>query len=300
MRVRGTVPLMVALAAGLALPSAAQAAPQSFADPFDTGYGAADVGGSLVDVRGDRVAWVSLIAPRPPAGWGGCVPIVPGVPTCLPADMSVRWLIDADRSRRTGSPADRGADARVTLVPGAGTTVGETARYDARSGRWVAGAPPQVAVQPDRVGWAARLADLGLGRGARARVWIESVYGSFTGLGQQTAYLDRAPDAGGYLVRVPGRAPRPPAACRRLAQRANALGARIRRTSATPAKRALQRRRAAAQRALRSRCAAWTGARVARSARPGCRTVTRLQLVLTGTGSRARYVLRPRVTVVCR
>ena len=128
--------------------------------------------------------------------------------------MRVDWFLELVPG--AGSAADGGADARVTAVPGAGTTAMELSRWDAARG-WVTGPPPAFQVVPaDPVldlAWGAPYADLGIAPGARVGVVAVSQYRSFTSLGTQTFSADRAPDVGALELRPPGRRrPRAPAA----------------------------------------------------------------------------------------
>jgi hypothetical protein len=222
---RGTIALVALL--GLALAPAAAAAPVGVADPADTAYGAPDVLALAADSDATGTLSVATrFAPRPPAGWGMCVPFVPGSPACFPLDMRVDWFLDAVPG--AGSLADEGADARVTAVPTRGQSVMELARFDVTRG-WVTGPVPgltQSGGSPTLdLGWQAAFASLGIAPGSPVAIRVVSRYRTFTGLGDPLVYEDRAPDAGGLqvtLAAVPGAsAPPPDPACTRAATAVN-------------------------------------------------------------------------------
>ena len=181
-------------------------APVGVADPADTSYGAPDVLALAAD--SDATGTLSVVtrfAPRPPAGWGLCVPFVPGSPSCFPLDMRVDWFLDAVPG--AGSLADEGADARVTAVPTRGQSVMELARFDVTRG-WVTGPVPgltQTGGSPTLdLGWQAAFASLGIAPGSAVAIRVVSRYRTFTGLGTPLVYEDRAPDAGGLQVTLAG------------------------------------------------------------------------------------------------
>ena len=222
-----TVVLAALVGLGLALAPAAVAAPVAVDDPADTSYGAPDV--LAVAADSDATGTLSVVtrfAPRPPAGWGLCVPFVPGSPSCFPLDMRVDWFLDAVPG--AGSLADEGADARVTAVPTRGQSVMELARFDVTRG-WVTGPVPgltQTGGSPTLdLGWQAAFASLGIAPGSAVAIRVVSRYRTFTGLGTPLVYEDRAPDAGGLqvtLAGVPaGSGPPPDPACKRAATAVN-------------------------------------------------------------------------------
>ena len=150
-----------------ALAAPALAAPVHVLDPEDTPYGAPDVLDLVVDSNdAGELGVVTRFVPRPPAGWGVCVPFVPNSPTCFPPDMRVDWFFDF--APGAGAPSEGGADARVTAVPGAGTTTMELSRWAGARG-WVTGAPPAFRTAPADpyldLGWGTTLAELGIAPG---------------------------------------------------------------------------------------------------------------------------------------
>jgi hypothetical protein len=321
---RRTLPLLVVALLGFAA-APAHATPVSQPDPADTPYGAPDI--LLVAADSDPAGTLTVaarFAPRPPAGWGVCVPFVPGSPTCFPPDMRVDWLIDSLPG--TGSPADGGADARVTGVPSGGQTVFELARWDASRG-WVTGPLPQVAQSGGNptidVGWQALYASLGLSPGATIGVRVVTSYRSITGLGIPTAYSDAAPDSGWITVVLAGTPPavaagplpKPSAACTSTATAANAVQRQLARARArTHSRRAGVRKRARREvkrllkrrKALRAKltktcpkpapASTPAGAAPPSTAGPSCHYVTKLTYVL---GLDGKYRLQERVVLAC-
>jgi hypothetical protein len=312
------------LAALVTATSSAHATPVIQADPADTSYGAPDILAVAADSDpAGSLSVSSRFAPRPPAGWGVCVPFVPGSPTCFPPDMRVDWFIDS--AAGTGSPADGGADARVTGVPSGGQTVIQLARWDATRG-WVAGPQPQLAQAGGDptidVGWTALYASLGLSPGATIGVRVATTYRSLTGLGIATAYSDLAPDSGWMSVVLAGSAPAPaqapaPAptsACKAAAAAANTVQRRLTRAKARAHSRRagvrrrarrevrrLTRRRKVLRARLRAACPppAPTGTQPGQAPASGgqpCHYATRLTYVL---GLNGKYSLQERVVLVC-
>ena len=210
--------------------------------------------------------------------------------------MRVDWFLELVPG--AGSAADGGADARVTAVPGAGTTTMELSRWDAARG-WVTGPPPAFQVVPaDPVldlAWGAPYADLGIAPGTRVGVVAVSQYRSFTGLGTQTSYADRAPDAGALALTAAGTPPAASTGCRRAAAvRARPQGGQARPErhgegppQGTPDAR---RRRARVARACPTPAAPGT------AAPGGCHLETRPTYVI---GADGRIRLQQRVVSVC-
>ena len=224
---RSATTALLALIA-LALAPTAGASPVGVADPADTAYGAPDVLALAADSDATGTLTVATrFAPRPPAGWGMCVPFVPGSPSCFPLDMRVDWFLDAVPG--AGSLADEGADARVSAVPTRGRSVMELARFDVTRG-WVVGPVPglsQAGGSPTLdLTWQAAFASLGIPAGSPVAIRVVSRYRTFTGLGSPLVYEDRAPDAGGLQVTLagvpPGSGPPPPdPACKQAATAVN-------------------------------------------------------------------------------
>ncbi len=248
--------LTVVLACALAAP--ALAAPVHVLDPEDTPYGAPDVLDLVVDSNdAGELGVVTRFVPRPPAGWGVCVPFVPNSPTCFPPDMRVDWFFDF--APGAGAPSEGGADARVTAVPGAGTTTMELSRWAGARG-WVTGAPPAFRTAPADpyldLGWGTTLAELGIAPGTEVAMLAAASYKSFSGLGLGTSYLDRAPDTGVVRFTAAGAPAAPSARCRAAAAAYRRARAARRRASTAKARRRAQRtvRRRRAQ--LRRACGA--------------------------------------------
>lgn len=295
--------IFLAIAAALLCAPATSAAAVSRADPEDTPYGAPDVIQLVSDSTEDGSFGVATrLIPRPPAGWGACVPFVPGSSTCFPPDVGVDWFLELDPDG--GSAADGGADARVAAVPGAGTTTMELSRWDAARG-WVTGPVPQVVVRP--VGslldilWAAPYAALGIVPGAPVAVATVTRYRTFTGLGVQREYTDRAPDAGALAVTAAGAPAAPSAACSAASRAYGRARAKLRRakrhgTGVHKARPSLKRRRKALRRACPAPAPATAQPGAAVPGRPSCRYVTRPTYVI---GADGRTRLEQRVVVAC-
>jgi len=281
----------------------------SFDDPIgDVTYYAPDLGATTVTIGDDETIVVDTrIVPRPPAYWGGCAYYVgfPPYQTCVPANMNVTWYLDFLSG---GSVADDGADAKVVAVPSRGQTFWEGSRWDGANGRFSAGAKPAAVEDAGGARWTLRLADLGIPRPATARVWVVSLYKSYTGLGTLLNYSDVA---GPGTVQIAG----PPAAgtdaspsCTRATKSVNRLQRKIRSAKRRAAKgsraarRRLVRLRSRRKRALRRMkrgCGSPVKGPAPTSAPPGCRLVTKPVLKQEGIGIYAKWVIKPEVVVEC-
>lgn len=306
---------LVAVLAVLCLPMAAAAAATSgsFDDPVgDVLEFAPDLGTTAVTIGDDEtIAVDTRIVPRPPAGWGGCHYYVAGI--CIPADMTVTWYVD--HTPGTGSLADDGADAKVVAIPRRGQTVWEGSNWDAANGRFSAGAQPVATEDPGGVRWTLRLADLGIPRPATVRIWVVSLFKSYTGVGTLLEYEDRA-GPGTIAVAGPPPSAAPTAAaisgpCKRKLKAVNTVQRRIR-TLRKRAKRGnrgarrklrrARRTRGRAVRAMKRRCgkpAEEEAPPAPAAAPPGCKLVTKPVLQQEGTGIYAQWVVKPEVVVEC-
>jgi len=269
---------------------------------------APDLGLTTVAIGDDETISVATrFESRPPAFWGGCAYYVVG--TCIPADMTVTWYLD--HTPGAGSLADGGADAKVVAIPRRGETTWEGSSWDAANGRFSAGAPPVADDDEDDASWTLRLADLGIPRPATLRIWVVSLYKSYTGLGVLLDYEDVA-GPGTILVEGAPTAVAPATvsrACRRKARAVNRIQRRLRtlrrraRRGNPRARRKLRRTRAVRRRAVRAmkrRC----GPPVEQeeppaAAPPGCKLVTKPVLQQEGVGIHAEWVIKPEVVVEC-
>jgi len=282
----------------------------SFDDPIgDSLEFAADLGVTTVTVGDDdTVVLNTRIVPRPPANWGGCAYVVGSFPfeTCAPANMNVTWYFDYSPS--SGSVADGGADAKVTVIPSRGQTFWESSKWDSANGKFSAGAKPAGAEDPGGVTWTLRLGDLGIPKPATLRVWVVSLYKSYNGLGELLNYSDTA---GPGTVSIPGAASTGGAgeskSCTTAIGKANALQRKIRkakRKHGHAAHRRVAKLRAKRKRALMTaeqRCDAEVDSGPPpSSAPPGCHLVTKPVLQQDGTGIYAPWVIKPEVVVECR
>lgn len=291
------------------LPATAAAASSiSFDDPIgDMTYYAADLGATTVTVADDEVVNVDTrIVPRPPAYWGGCAYTVGIFPyqTCVPANMNVTWYFDFQTS--TGSVAEEGADAKVTVIPSRGQTFWESARWDTANGKFSAGAKPAAAEDAGGVRWSLRLADLGITKPATVRVRVVSLYKSYNGLGVLLNYSDAAGPGTLAIAGAPGAGVDP--SCTRATSSVNRLQRKIRSAKrraahgSRSAKRRLRRLRSQRKRALKRmkrRCGSPVQGPAPTTAPPGCRLVTKTVLKQEGIGIYAQWVLKPEVVVEC-
>lgn len=306
--IRMAAVLAIAVVLSLLPSTAAASSSASFDDPIgDTTYYAPDLGATTVTVGDDDAITVDTrIVPRPPAYWGGCAYYVgfPPYQTCVPANMNVTWYLDFQSG---GSVADDGADTRVLAVPTRGPTIWESSRWDTANGKFSAGAKLAAAEDAGGARWTLRLADLGIPKPATVRIWVVSLYKSYTGLGTLLEYSDTA---GPGTVGVAG-APAAPAAsssCMQATRRVNRLQRKIRSakrraaTGSRSARRRLARLRSQRKRALRTtkrRCGSPVKGAPPTSAPPGCRLVTKPVLKQEGIGIYAEWVIKPEVVVEC-
>jgi hypothetical protein len=281
----------------------------SFDDPIgDTTYYAPDLGATTVTVGDDETVTVDTrIVPRPPAYWGGCAYYVgfPPYQTCVPANMNVTWYLDFQSG--TGSVADDGADAKVLAVPNRGPTIWESSRWDTANAKFSAGAKPAAAEDAGGARWTLRLADLGIPKPATVRIWVVSLYKSYTGLGTLLEYSDTAGPGTVGVAGAPG-APAASSSCIQATRRVNRLQRQIRSakrraaTGSRSARRRLARLRSQRKRALRTtkrRCGSPVKGAPPTSAPPGCRLVTKPVLKQEGIGIYAEWVIKPEVVVEC-
>lgn len=192
-----TAAALVAVAVAPA-PGLAAEVTSTFDDPLEGEAFVADLGRTDVTLGDDGVLRVSTrIVARPPAGWGGCVQLPAGI--CLPARMSVSWLVDRWAG---GDPSLLGADTRVVATPSPGQTTWESALWDRYAGRWRAGAVPTATTDATGASWSLPLLELGLGssppepitRGRRERVELSvlSRFSALDGSGQTIEGVDTA------------------------------------------------------------------------------------------------------------
>ena len=273
-RLRTTLAVLLA-AGGIAVAAAAPApaAPSvTIEEPLEAQPFVADLG-HVVATAGDdgRLTVRTQIVARPPAGWGGCIPLPSGV--CVLADMRVSWFLDF---RPGGSPAGQGADVKVTALPIWASTTWVAEEWNETHGRWAA--HPQRPVATTDAGgatWSIQLGPLLLAPGARLLLRASSRFVPVDDLGQplEPLYDDTATVEVPLPAVYPG-APVPPAsptggpptargdsapqmptpaqltACNKARARLSTLDRRIRR-AAKAAKRGPAARRRAARRELR-------------------------------------------------
>lgn len=189
--------LAVAALAFVAVPGAG-ATTVVLDEPFEGAPFVADLGRTTVTYGDDQLLAVeTAVVARPPAGWGGCIVQLSGI--CLPAQMTVEWLLDHSIG---GDPAAAGADARVVATPSAGRTTWESARWDRYYARWRAGAVPNATTDARGVRWTLPMAELGLVRtpyfsttvGPRANVdlFVVSRFSALDAAGLPIGGLDAA------------------------------------------------------------------------------------------------------------
>ncbi|MBB4662319.1 hypothetical protein [Conexibacter arvalis] len=263
-----------ALGAGAGATSAG-AAPATLVDPLEGQPLVADIGEMTASVRADGVLEVrTQLVARPPAGWGGCIPLASGV--CMLADMRVTWYLD---SRAGGSSDEHGADAKIAAIPAWDRTSWLLDGWSDADARWLRSANvPAAATDAGGARWALPLAWLGIRPGAVGSVRLRAVSRivPLDPLGQpqppvrdETDWLvvplaadpsapaaDRpvpaAPTAGSPDAVPTGEAaPRAPTAARRACTRAGARVRRLDRRIRRAARAARARRPAARRRAAR-------------------------------------------------
>jgi hypothetical protein len=225
----------------------------------------------------------------------------------VPADMNVTWYLDY--SSTTGSVADGGADAKVIAIPRSGQTSWESSVWDTANGRFSAGAQPAPTEDAGGVRWTLRLADVGIPKPSTTRIWVVSLYKSYTGVGTLLDYSDTAGPGTISVAGAPGAdAPAASRSCRRATRRVNSLQRRIRSAKRRAAKgsraarRRLARLRSTRRRALstmKRRCGPPVRQAPPTSAPPGCRLVTKPVLKQEGIGIYAQWVIKPEVVVQC-
>lgn len=243
--------LLLALAALCVLPGSAAADPSDFDDPIgDMPMYAADLGTTTVLDGGEALSVETAIVARPPAGWGGCAYSVGNA--CIPAEMSVTWYLDHAPG---GSPADDGADVKVTVVPEQGLSLWTSERWNA--GRWAPGSRPLGSDAPDALRWSSRLSDLGIEPPASVRIWVVSSFRSPPGIGTPLDYEDRA--GPGTISLGASSAEASPASCTRRAS-----------ASRRPQRRLLHTRPSAARTSAKRASAAVAPGRAVGPARRGC------------------------------
>jgi hypothetical protein len=260
----------------LAAPAGAASVPPAvtLTDPLEGQPQVPDLGTMTASIRADDVLEVrTQVVARPPAGWGGCVPLASGL--CLQADMSVTWFLD---TRVGGSPADGGADSKVVATPAWGKTTWSFHSWNAGTARWMdALVPPPGVTDAGGVTWSVPLPWVGLrlgqttgSLGLRAVSRVVPV----DSLGQaQTAIVDEtatllvplvAPESAPASVPPPAGAPSIPglgtdtawlkaqaARCTRATARVRQLDRRVRRAARTAKRSGPAARRRAARRELR-------------------------------------------------
>lgn len=271
--------LAALLAAGaLAVAAAAPAPAATLVDPLEGSPWVADLGELTATLRTDGVLETrTQVVARPPAGWGGCVPLDHGI--CMLTEMDVTWRMGY---RVGGAPGD-GADARVVATPVWSQTAWRLDLWSDAAQRWQVATPPLGTTDAGGVSWSLPLTWLGTGIGdgrlslraisrfvpldaagrPEAAVFDET---DWLELPLPSAVLGGSPDAPATppSERAPGArtptargdsAPRMPTpaqltACNKARARLSTLDRRIRR-AAKAAKRGPAARRRAARRELR-------------------------------------------------
>jgi hypothetical protein len=256
---------VAAVAAGADVPAAA-ATTATIEEPLEAQPFVADLGHVVATVvDGGRLTVRTQIVARPPAGWGGCIPLPSG--TCTLADMRVSWFLDV---RPGGSPFEQGADVKVWALPVWAKTSWVAEEWSETLGRWTTH-PQQPLATTDAGGatWSLELGTLRLAAGARLLLRASSRFVPVDDVGQplEPLYDDTA------TVEVPlppvtappaspqpslpgfgdGRAPPTPeqlTACNKARARVSTFDRRIRR-AAKAAKSGPAARRRAARRTLR-------------------------------------------------
>jgi len=196
MRIRGSLFLLLALAA--AAPATAQAAVTVTAEePFEETPLVPDLGATTATVADDGTLSVrTRIVARPPAGWGGCVPLPSGL--CVPARITVSWLLDWQSG---GSPAEQGADAKVVATPTQGATAWEALRWDGALARWSAATLTAAATDIGGASWSLQPAQLKIPASATIALRIAS---RFHVVGDDGVPVDAADDAGPVTIPLGG------------------------------------------------------------------------------------------------
>jgi hypothetical protein len=248
---------IVAACVGLPAAPAQAAVTVSIEDPLEGTPFVPDLGRTSLSL-GEQSMLVAetLIVARPPAGWGGCVPLPTGI--CLPAQMSVSWYFDDGPD---GSPAQYGADAKVVATPAQETTTWQSLRWDRSDQHWVAGAVPAGATDISGVRWSILASELGLAPNATVSV---RVVARFRATGANGEVVETRDESGPFALPLGGLAPAPaPAAALAPASPSRPDATEVQGTRVSAACRAarlrvtrLERRIAAARKVARGRGAA--------------------------------------------
>lgn len=205
MRIRGSLFPALVTALLLVAPAGAGAAVTVTAEePFEETPFVADLGATTATVADDGTLTVrTRIVARPPAGWGGCVPLPSGL--CVPATVTVAWLLDWQSG---GSAADDGADAKVVATPAQATTTWQALRWDATAAQWRAATVPAATTDIGGATWSLAPAQLGIPATATVSMRIAS---RFHVVGDDGLPVDTADDAGPLTIPLGGLSPDAPA-----------------------------------------------------------------------------------------
>lgn len=201
MRIRGSLfPALVTALLLVAPASAGAAVTVTAEEPFEETPFVPDLGATTATVADDGTLTVrTRIVARPPAGWGGCVPLPSGL--CVPARITVTWLLDWQSG---GSVADDGADAKVVATPAQATTTWQALRWDATGAQWRAATVPAATTDIGGATWSLAPAQLGIPATATVSMRIAS---RFHVVGDDGLPVDTADDAGPLTIPLGGLSP---------------------------------------------------------------------------------------------
>lgn len=202
MRFRGS-PFLAALAA-----LAAAATPVATADaavtvtaeePYEETPYVPDLGATTATVGDDGALTVrTRIVARPPAGWGGCMPLPSGL--CVPAQTTVAWLLDWQAGGSTIA-ADAGSDAKIVATPLPASTAWQALRWDAALQRWSAATVPAATTDIGGATWSLTPSQLGIPATATVQLRIAA---RFHVVGDDGVAVDTADDAGPLTIPLGG------------------------------------------------------------------------------------------------
>ncbi|MDO8188772.1 hypothetical protein Q5424_19925 [Conexibacter sp. JD483] len=200
MQIRGSLFLTLTTAVLLALaPAGARAAITVTAEePFEETPYVPDLGTTTATVGDDGTLTVrTRIVARPPAGWGGCVPMPSGL--CVPARITVSWLLDWLPG--SGSVTEAGADAKIVATPTQGTTTWQALRWDPVLTRWSAAAVPAATTDIGGATWSLVPSQLGIPATATIAM---PIWSRFHVVGDDGVPIDAADDAGPLTIPLGG------------------------------------------------------------------------------------------------
>lgn len=243
----------------LTLPAAARAGVTvTVDDPLEAAESVPDLGRTTMTIGDDAVLSVrTQVVARPPAGWGGCVPLPVGV--CYPITMSVSWYFDLVEG---GSPPDGGAEASVVATPNGSATTWRARLWSARKEGWVDVAVPTGSTDLEGVSWSLPASAIGLppkvpttatGSSPAASVRIVSRYQPFSSDGAALELRDQAGPFVLPLGSLPGAVTGPvvSAECTAATARVAKLDARIAKLEKVARGRSTATRRTSARGELR-------------------------------------------------